>query len=49
LIASGTDAKTVSEVLGHRSVTTTLARYVHPNAEDHRRAVTALPWAAAGP
>lgn len=47
LIASGTDAKTVSEILGHRNVTTTLTHYVHPRPEDHRRAMRTLPWAAA--
>jgi integrase len=46
LIASGADAKTVSEILGHRNVLTTLAHYVHPRPEDHRAAVAKLPWAA---
>jgi integrase len=44
LIAGGADAKTVSEILGHRNVLTTLAHYVHPRPEDHRAAVARLPW-----
>jgi integrase len=48
LIAQGNDAKSVSEILGHRSVVTTLAHYVHPNADDHRRAMRTLPWAEVG-
>lgn len=48
LIAGGTDAKTVSQILGHRSVTTTLAHYIHPRPEDHRRAILTLPWSDAG-
>jgi integrase len=48
LIASGVDAKTTSELLGHRNVLTTMVHYVHPRSEDHRRAVGKLPWAGAG-
>jgi integrase len=47
MIASGVDARTVSEVLGHRSVLTTLMHYTHPDAAQHRRAIGALPWAKA--
>jgi integrase len=47
LIASGTDAKTVSELLGHRNVLTTLVHYAHPREEDHRRAIRKLPWGEA--
>jgi hypothetical protein len=38
------DAKTVSEIMGHRSVVTTLKHYAHPSEQDHRRAIRALPW-----
>ena len=47
LISGGTDPKTASELLGHRSVVTTLAHYSHPSAADHRRAIATLPWAEA--
>jgi integrase len=46
LITGGADAKAVSQILGHRSVTTTLRHYVHPDAATHRAAVAKLPWAA---
>jgi integrase len=45
MIAAGADAKAVSEILGHKSVVTTLMHYVHPRPEDHRRAMRTLPWA----
>jgi integrase len=48
LVAAGNDAKTVSEILGHRNVLTTMVHYVHPRAEDHRRAMRRLPWAETG-
>ena len=42
LVASGCDVKTVSALLGHSSVRTTLDRYVHPDMEQKRRAVNRL-------
>ncbi len=42
LIESGADYKTVSELLGHASVNTTLNLYVHPQMEQKRRAVELL-------
>ena len=47
LIASGNDAKTVSEILGHRNVLTTMVHYVHPprGGSSARDAETA--WAEA--
>lgn len=42
LIESGADYKTVSELLGHASVNTTLNLYVHPQMEQKRRAVEML-------
>ena len=44
LVASGTDIKTVAQLMGHAGVVTTLANYVHPDAAAHRRAVINLPW-----
>lgn len=38
-IAAGCDVKTVSSLLGHSSVSTTLELYVHPTLEQKRRAV----------
>jgi integrase len=38
MIASGENAKLVSEVAGHRDPRFTLSRYVHPNRSDHRAA-----------
>ena len=36
-IASGFDAKSLSEILGHADVTTTLRCYVHPAMEQKRK------------
>jgi integrase len=52
LIAAGVDAKTVSQLMGHRNVTLTLTHYTHPDAAARRAAVARLPWqrtATAGP
>lgn len=38
-IESGADVKTVSVLLGHRSIITTLNLYVHPNIEQKRRCI----------
>lgn len=38
----GFDAKTLSEILGHTSVSTTLALYVHPTPEQKRRQMEKL-------
>ena len=38
----GFDVKSLSEILGHASVTTTLKFYVHPNLEEKRRQMEAL-------
>lgn len=43
--ASLTDPKTLSCLLGHSSVTTTMSLYVHPGAEQLRRCVDRLPSA----
>jgi integrase len=43
LIAEGADAKTVSDLLGHASIATTLNLYVHPNMEQKRKCVELLP------
>jgi integrase len=45
LIATGVDPKTVSQLLGHRDVATTLRHYVHPDQGQHRAAIAKLPWA----
>lgn len=42
LIAHGADYKIVSELLGHRSVTTTLHLYVHPQLVQKRKCVELL-------
>jgi integrase len=44
LVGAGVDAKTVSELMGHRNVTLTLTHYTHPDAAAHRAAVARLPW-----
>ena len=42
LIDAGCDFKTVSALLGHASVGTTMDLYVHPDLEQKRRAVDRL-------
>ena len=42
LIASKADAKTVSAILGHSDITTTLNTYVHPSRDDKRNALSKL-------
>lgn len=42
LIENGADYKTVSELLGHATVNTTLNLYVHPQMEQKRKAVELL-------
>lgn len=42
LIASKCDIKTVSSILGHADVSTTLNLYVHPDKEQKRRAINAF-------
>ena len=42
LIENGADYKTVSELLGHASVNTTMNLYVHPQMEQKRKAVELL-------
>lgn len=41
-IASGFDVKSLSEILGHSDVTTTLRCYVHPSIEQKRRQMETL-------
>lgn len=41
-IESGFDAKSLSEILGHSDVTTTLRCYVHPSIEQKRKQMEAL-------
>lgn len=41
-IASGFDAKSLSEILGHSDVTTTLRCYVHPSMEEKRSQMETL-------
>ena len=38
-IENGIDVKSVSEMLGHADVTTTLRLYVHPSLDSKRRAI----------
>ena len=42
LIEKGVDYKTVSELLGHANVTTTMNLYVHPSMEAKRKAVECI-------
>ena len=41
-IAAGFDAKSLSEILGHADVSTTMRCYVHPSVEQKRRQMEAL-------
>jgi integrase len=43
LIEGGADVKTVSDLLGHASVKTTLDLYVHPQLEQKRKCVEMIP------
>jgi integrase len=43
LIECGADVKTVSELLGHASVNTTLNLYVHPQFEQKRKCIEMIP------
>jgi integrase len=43
LITKSADAKTVSELLGHASIATTLNLYVHPDMEQKRKCIKLLP------
>lgn len=44
LVESGADYKSVSEILGHSSIHTTLNMYVHPLMEEKRRCVELINW-----
>lgn len=41
-VENGFDAKSLSEILGHANVNTTLQRYVHPTIEQKRRQMERL-------
>lgn len=43
-IERGADVKSVSDILGHSSVNTTLNMYVHPGMEEKRRCIELLAW-----
>lgn len=43
-IENGADYKTLSEILGHTSINTTLNMYVHPQLEEKRRCVELIKW-----
>ncbi len=43
-IENGADCKSVSEILGHTSVNTTLNMYVHPRMEEKRKCVELIKW-----
>lgn len=43
LIEEGINPKTVSEFLGHASVSITLERYVHPSEEEKRKCMNIYP------
>jgi len=49
LIANGVDVVSVSEMLGHSKVTTTLNVYAHSNEEGYRKALAALPTFSRSP
>lgn len=44
LIENGADYKSVSEILGHSTIHTTLNMYVHPMIEEKRRCVELIEW-----
>lgn len=41
-MAAGINPKVVAERIGHRDIATTLRRYVHPDSDEHERAVKVL-------
>lgn len=41
-IEAGCDYKTVSVLLGHSNISTTLNLYVHPNMEQKKRCITKM-------
>lgn len=41
-VENGFDVKTLSEILGHNSITTTLSAYVHPSMEQKRKMMESL-------
>ncbi len=43
-IENGSDYKSLSEILGHTTINTTLNMYVHPQIEEKRKCVELLPW-----
>jgi len=43
-IKNGADYKTVSEILGHNTINTTLNMYVHPQMEEKRKCVDLIEW-----
>lgn len=43
-IENGGDYKSVSEILGHTTINTTLNMYVHPQLEEKRRCVDLIQW-----
>ena len=43
-IENGGDYKTVSEILGHTTINTTLNMYVHPQIEEKRKCVDLIKW-----
>lgn len=43
-IENGADYKSVSEILGHTTINTTLNMYVHPQMEEKRKCVELLRW-----
>lgn len=43
-IENGADYKSVSEILGHTTINTTLNMYVHPQMEEKRKCVDMLKW-----
>ena len=43
-IENGGDYKSVSEILGHTTINTTLNMYVHPRMEEKRRCINSIQW-----
>lgn len=43
-IENGGDYKSISEILGHSTINTTLNMYVHPQLEEKRRCVDLIQW-----